>query len=328
MPFTPSYIKLLASGELKLRAEKALDILRSCNCCPHNCRVDRTSGELGTCVSGALPVVSSYTPHFGEEPVLSGTSGAGNIFFGNCNLKCVFCQNYEISQSYSTEKHHAVTYERLADIMLELQEKGCHNIGLVSPTHFTAAILPAIYIAAQKGLRLPIIYNTNGYDSVDMLKLYDGIIDIYLPDFKYGNDEFAKTYSKIDSYFEKAKDALKEMHCQTGDELIYEGEVVVRGMIIRHLVLPNDLADSEPVFKFISEELSPRLHISLMSQYNPVHKAHKDILIDRRIRESEYEKAIALMERYGLVNGWIQEMESCINYTPEFNRDRVNPFGN
>jgi putative pyruvate formate lyase activating enzyme len=328
MAFIPSYIKLYESGELKLRAEIALEILHSCNCCPHDCKVDRTNGELGTCASGALPIVSSYTPHFGEEPILSGTRGAGNIFFGNCNLKCVFCQNYEISQSYYTEKNNVVSYQRLAEIMLELQEMKCHNIGLVSPTHFSAAIIPAIYIAVQKGLRLPIIYNTNGYDSVDMLKLYDGIIDIYLPDLKYGNNGFAKTYSKIDNYFDKTKDALKEMHRQVGDELVYEGDVVARGMIIRHLVLPNDLADSERVFKFISEELSPKIHISLMSQYNPVHKAHKDILINRHIRESEYEKAIGLTEKYVLYNGWFQEMESCISYTPEFNRDRENPFGN
>jgi len=326
--FIPSYIKLYESGELKLRAEKAWEILRSCSCCPHDCRIDRTSGELGTCASGSLPIVSSYTPHFGEEPALSGSRGAGNIFFGNCNLKCVFCQNHEISQSYHTEKNNIVSYERLADIMLELQVRGCHNIGLVSPTHFSAAIIPAIYIAVQKGLHLPIIYNTNGYDSVNMLKLYEGIIDIYLPDLKYGNNEFAKTYSKIDNYFDMAKPALKEMLRQAGDELVYDGDVVQRGMIIRHLVLPNDLADTEPVLKFIAEELSSKIHISLMSQYNPVHNARKDILINRQISENEYEKAIVLMERYGLYNGWIQEMESNINYTPEFNRDRVNPFGN
>jgi putative pyruvate formate lyase activating enzyme len=328
MLFIPAYIKLYESGELKLRAEKALEILKSCDCCPHDCRVDRASGELGTCASGALPIVSSYTPHFGEEPVLSGSRGAGNIFFGNCNLKCTFCQNYEISQNYHTEKYNIVSYNRLAEIMLELQEMRCHNIGLVSPTHFSAAIIPAIYIAVQKGLRLPIVYNTNGYDSAEMLKLYDGIVDIYLPDMKYGNNEFAKTYSKIDNYFDRAKEALKEMFRQVGDELIYHGDVAARGIIIRHLVLPNDLADSEPVFKFISEELSPQVHISLMSQYNPVHKAHKDILISRPIRESEYEKAAALMEKYSLHNGWFQEMESCISYIPEFSRDRENPFGN
>jgi putative pyruvate formate lyase activating enzyme len=328
MSFTPSYIKLYESGELKLRAEKVLEILKSCNSCPHDCKVDRTSGELGTCASGALPIVSSYTPHFGEEPVLSGSRGAGNIFFGSCNLKCVFCQNYEISQNYHTEKYNTVSYKRLAEIMLELQKMKCHNIGLVSPAHFSAAIMPAIYNAVQKGLRLPIIYNTNGYDSVEMLKMYEGIIDIYLPDMKYGNNEFAKTYSKIDNYFDRAKEALREMHRQVGDKLIYDGDVVVRGMIIRHLVLPNDLAYSEPVFKFISEELSPKIHISLMSQYNPVHKARKDILINRHIRVSEYERAIKLMEKYGLYNGWFQEMESSTHYIPEFNSDRENPFGN
>ncbi len=324
----PSYIKLYESGELKLRAEKALEILRSCNCCPHNCRADRTSGELGTCFSGALPIVSSYTAHFGEEPVLSGTRGAGNIFFGNCNLKCVFCQNHEISQSYQTEKHHTVSLEKLAEIMLELRERGCHNIGLVSPTHFSAAIISAVYIAAQSGLHLPIIYNTNGYDSVDMLKLYDGIIDIYLPDLKYGNNEYARTYSKIENYFDKAKQALKEMYRQVGAELIYDGDVIVRGMIIRHLVLPNDLADSEPVFQFIAEELSPDVHISLMSQYNPVHKARRDVLLNRHIREIEYERTLDLMDKFGLKHGWVQERDSCEHYTPEFLKDRVNPFGN
>jgi putative pyruvate formate lyase activating enzyme len=328
MLFQPSYIKLLRSGELEARAKKALDILRSCNSCPHDCRVDRTLGKLGTCVSGALPIVSSYTPHFGEEPVLSGTRGAGNIFFGNCNLKCVFCQNHEISQSYDTERYNCVSYERLAEIMLELQANGCHNIGLVSPSHFSASIIPSIHIAAQNGLHLPIIYNTNGYDSVDMLKLYDGIIDIYLPDIKYGNNGYAKTYSKIDNYFDKAKEALKEMYRQVSDKMVYDGDVVVRGMIIRHLVLPNDLADSEPVFQFIAEELSPDVYISLMSQYNPAHKAYKDVLLNRRIRESEYERVINLMEKYGLHNGWLQDLESHQNYVPEFNRDRVNPFNN
>lgn len=347
LSYHPSYIKLLNNGELRKPAKKAFDILKSCNCCPHDCRVDRINGELGICASGHLPIVSSYTPHFGEEPVLSGTRGAGNIFFGNCNLKCVYCQNYEISQNYKTEKNKTVSFERLADIMIELQEKGCHNIGLVSPTHFSAQILQSIDVAAKKGLTLPIIYNTNGYDSVEMLKLYNGIADIYLPDLKYGDDEFAKSYSKIDNYFEKSKLAVKEMFRQVGDELMYEtipnlphasglasegkekhSNIVVRGLIIRHLVLPNDLAESEKVFQFIAEELSPNVHISLMSQYNPMHKANKDILISRKIRESEYERVLDLMDKYGLKNGWIQEMDSHENYLPEFNKDRVNPFNN
>ncbi|MEW6701869.1 MAG: radical SAM protein [Bacteroidota bacterium] len=328
MTFIPSYINLFISGELKRRTEAAQKILESCTSCPRNCKIDRTQDQLGICVSGHLPIVSSYTKHFGEEPVLSGACGAGNIFFGNCNLKCIFCQNFEISQNWKEEKKNETSFERLAGIMIELQESRCHNIGLVSPTHFSPQILKSIYLAVQKGLHLPIIYNTNGYDSVEMLKLYNGVVDIYLPDFKYGNNKFAKTYSNVDNYFDETKKAIKEMFNQVGDKLIYDGDVVVRGLIIRHLVLPNGLADSEKVFRFIAEELSPNVHISLMSQYFPTNKAYKDILIDRPLRSSEYEKAIELMEKYGLHNGWIQEMESCENYRPFFNADRYNPFKN
>ncbi|MEG8947719.1 radical SAM protein [Rosettibacter firmus] len=277
-------------------------------------------------MSGYLPIVSSFTPHYGEEPGLSGTRGAGNIFFGNCNLRCIFCQNYEISQNWRNEIKHEVSHERLAEIMLRLQSMNCHNIGLVSPTHFSATILKSIYIAAERGLQLPIIYNTNGYDSVEILKLYDGVIDIYLPDFKYGNDEYAKKYSLADNYFEITKAAIKEMFRQVGDELIYENNVVVRGLIIRHLVLPNGLAESEKVFKFIAEELSPKVHISLMSQYYPANKAYKEILLNRTIREIEYERTLELMDKYGLHNGWIQELDSFHNYRPHFLEDRENPF--
>jgi putative pyruvate formate lyase activating enzyme len=328
MNFIPSYIGLLHNGELYKRAEKAYSNLVSCNSCPRDCEVNRIKGEYGICTSGHLPVVSSYTPHFGEEPVLSGTHGAGNIFFGNCNLKCIYCQNFEISQNPNIEKQKEVSHYRLAEIMIELQNKACHNIGLVSPTHFSATILKSIYLAAQQGLNLPIIYNTNGYDSVEMLKLYDGVVDIYLPDFKYGNSEYAKKYSLVDNYFEKTKAAIKEMYRQVGHELVYDGDIVVRGLIIRHLILPNDLSETEKVFKFIAEELSPKVHISLMSQYYPTNKAYKDILIDRALRNSEYDKALQLLDKFGLHNGWIQEMESAHNYKPHFNEDRLNPFKN
>ena len=328
MKFIPSYIKLLKSGELEQRAEEALNILKSCKSCPRNCEVNRFENEYGFCMSGYLPIVSSYTPHFGEEPVLSGTRGAGNIFFGNCNLRCIYCQNFEISQNWKNERKHEVTHEHLAEIMLKLQQMGCNNIGLVSPTHFSATILKSILIAAQNGLNLPIIYNTNGYDSVEILKLYDGVIDIYLPDFKYGNDQYARKYSFVDDYFEKTKAAIKEMFRQVGDELVYDGNVVVRGLIIRHLVLPNGLAESEKVFQFIAEELSPNVHISLMSQYYPTNKAHKEILLSRTIRESEYERTLELMDKYGLHNGWIQEMDSYEHYRPKFWESRENPFNN
>lgn len=326
MSFIPSYIRLFNSGELEKRVELALQKLNSCNCCPHDCKVNRNSGELGICVSGYLPIVSSYTAHHGEEPVLSGVNGAGNIFFGNCNLKCIYCQNYEISQNWKVERFNEIAHEKLAEIMIELQNRKCHNIGLVSPTHFSATIIKSIYLATKNGLKLPIIYNTNGYDSVEMLKLYDGIVDIYLPDFKYGDNLYAKKYSNAENYFEHTKAAVKEMYNQVGDELVYDGNVVVRGLIIRHLVLPNGLAESEKVFKFISEELSPKIHISLMAQYYPTNKAYKEILLDRRLRQSEYEKAIDLLEKYGLVNGWIQELESYEYYRPHFYENRLEPF--
>ncbi|MEI7812377.1 MAG: radical SAM protein [Ignavibacteria bacterium] len=327
MSFEPSYIKLLKSGELKKRAKTADKILSACNCCPHNCLVDRNY-KPGSCLSGYLPVVSSYTPHFGEEPVLSGSNGAGNIFFGGCNLRCVYCQNFEISQNRESERQYEISIQELARIMTELQNKGCHNIGLVSPTHFSAQIIKAVYLVARTGLNIPIIYNTNGYDSVNMLRLLDGIIDIYLPDFKYGDSLNARQYSKIPDYFHFASDAIKEMHRQVGSVLVYEGDTVVRGLIIRHLVLPNGLSDSEEVFRFISSEISPEIHISLMSQYYPANKANDEILISRTLRPSEYEKAITMMEKYRLTNGWIQEMESSHYYRPEFSKNREKPFTN
>lgn len=318
--FTPEYLKLHNSGELKKRSDDAGEMLSSCHVCPRGCEIDRLQGEGGFCQSGLLPIVSSYTAHFGEEPVLSGSRGAGNIFLGNCNLRCMFCQNYEISQNWKVEKMHEVSFKRLADIMIELQERKCHNIGLVSPTHFSAQILKSILIAVENGLHLPIIYNTNGYDSVEMLKLYDGVIDIYLPDFKYGSNQSAKTYSYAEDYFDHTRKAIKEMFRQVGDELIYDGDIVVRGLIIRHLVLPNGLAESEKIFQFIAEELSPNVYISLMSQYFPTNKAYTDILLNRTLRQSEYEKAVNLMEKYGLHNGWLQEMESSDFYRPFFNK--------
>jgi len=328
MKFVPSYIQTFRSGELEKRLTKAEKILQSCTSCPRNCNVDRTNGEYGICQSGDLPVVSSYTPHFGEEPVLSGSRGAGNIFFGNCNLRCVFCQNYVISQNYKVERKNEVSHGRLAEIMLELQGKDCHNIGLVSPTHFTVPILKSIYLAIVKGLNLPIIYNTNGYDSVEMLQLYDGVIDIYLPDFKYGENSVGRTYSKVSDYFDAVRPAIKEMYRQVGSELVYEDGVVVRGLIIRHLVMPNGLAETENVFRFIAEELDPKVHISLMAQYYPSNKADKYPLISRNISYSEYARAVELLDKFGLENGWVQEMESKESYRPFFEETREDPFRN
>ena len=327
MTFIPSY-KKISKEEFAKRLIRAEEILKNCSSCPRNCLADRTNGELGTCQSGDQPIVSSYTPHFGEEPVLSGTNGAGNIFFGNCNLRCDYCQNFEISQNPAEEKLNEVSVEGLAEIMLELQNKNCHNVGLVSPTHFAVPILKSIRLAIVKGLNLPVIYNSNGYDSVEVLKLYKDVVDIYLPDFKYGNNDYGRRYSKAPDYFDKAKLAIKEMYDQVGSELVYENGVVVRGLIIRHLVLPNGLAESEEVFKFISRELDSKIHISVMAQYYPTNRASKNILLNRKISETEYVRVLALLEKYGLENGWIQEMDSHEFYRPNFDDDREDPFGN
>ncbi|MCL6494275.1 MAG: radical SAM protein [Ignavibacterium sp.] len=327
MGFNPSY-KKITEKEFSERIEIADKILQSCTSCPRNCFVDRTTGELGTCQSGANPIVSSYTLHFGEEPVLSGTKGAGNIFFGNCNLRCVYCQNFVISQNPKVERKNEVSVERLAEIMLELQKQGSHNIGLVSPTHFAIPILKSVFIASRLGLNIPIIYNTNGYDSVEVLKLYKDVIDIYLPDFKYGSNENGRVYSKTKDYFDKTKAAIREMYNQVGSELVYENGLVVRGLIIRHLILPNDLSETEEVFKFIAEELDKKVHISLMTQYYPTNRAEKHILINRMIRYSEFIRAVELLDKYGLENGWMQELESSEYYRPSFESSRKDPFNN
>src|SRR3982751_5660960 len=217
----PKYLTLLKTGELERRVEQLESMLGSCNICPKDCRNDRLKDEIAACYSGRLPIVSSYTAHFGEEPCLSGTGGAGNIFFGNCNLRCVYCQNYQISQTWREQKKNEITHERLAEMMLELQDRGCHNIGFVSPTHFAPQMARAILIAAETGLRRAVVYNTNAYDSVGVLKLLDGIVDIYLPDLKYAEDEAGYEYSKVPDYKDHARRALEEMYRQTGEELIF-----------------------------------------------------------------------------------------------------------
>src|SRR5688572_10790155 len=215
------YLTLLAENKLRERVEQLESMLASCSICPKLCGNDRLNGEIAACYSGRLPIVSSYTAHFGEEPCLSGTRGAGNIFFGNCNLRCVYCQNYQISQTWKEQKRNEVTHERLAEMILELQDRGCHNIGFVSPTHFAPQMARAVLIAAENGLRLPIVYNTNAYDSVEVLRLLDGIVDVYLPDLKYAEDEAGFLYSKVRSYSSVSRAALKEMFRQTG-ELVFD----------------------------------------------------------------------------------------------------------
>ncbi|MCY7374577.1 MAG: radical SAM protein, partial [Pyrinomonadaceae bacterium] len=293
----PNFLKLHRAGELKDRVTRLEKLLESCTVCPKDCGNNRLNDEIAACYSGRLPIVSSYTAHFGEEPVLSGTNGAGNIFFGNCNLRCVYCQNFQISQTWKTQKKNEVSHERLAEMMLELQSKGCHNIGFVSPTHFAPQMARAIFIAAQNGLKLPIVYNTNAYDSVEVLKLLDGIVDVYLPDLKYAENSVGFEFSKIRDYATLARAAIKEMFRQTGDKLIFdENGLLQKGLLIRLLVLPNDLAGIEENLRWIRDELSPRTAISLMAQYYATNKAATDeryILLSRRISEREWFSAVS-----------------------------------
>jgi len=268
----PEYIDLLHSGELHKRSEALAEKLRECTLCPRECRVDRTKDEHGFCRSGLLPIVASYCVHQGEEPVISGTRGSGTIFFGYCNLRCVFCQNHQISQPVRSIRNNGISIERLAEIMLELQASGCHNINFVSPSHCSAHIVEAVETAASNGLNIPLVYNSNGYDSLETLKHLEGIIDIYLPDIKYGDDNTAFKYSMAANYVFHSRAAILEMKRQVGELVVDHQGIAKKGLIIRHLVLPNDLSDSEASFRFISEEIGRQTFISTMSQYFPTHK--------------------------------------------------------
>jgi putative pyruvate formate lyase activating enzyme len=326
--FVPSYIALHRSGELHRRADALETLLRGCTVCPLECGVDRLANEQARCYTGYLPVVSSWTLHFGEEPALGGTRGVGNIFFGNCNLRCVYCQNHAISQNHREERAHEKTFEELAGIMLALQEQGAHSIGLVSPSHVVPAIVRALAIAAERGLHLPLIYNTNAYDAPGVLRLLDGIVDIYLPDLKYAESDLALQYSKIDEYPRHARAAIVEMHRQVGPALVTDVDGVVRrGLIIRHLVLPNDLAGSRESLTWIRDTLGPEVTLSVMAQYYPAHRAATTPLLDRQVREREYERVLAILDELGLHNGWVQEQGASEHYRPEFD-DRVDPFRN
>jgi putative pyruvate formate lyase activating enzyme len=327
---SPGYLRLLAENKFEERVEKLEAMLGSCTVCPKDCGNDRLRDEIAACYSGRLPIVSSYTAHFGEEPVLSGTGGAGNIFFGNCNLRCVYCQNYQISQAWKEQRKNEITHERLAEMMLELQARGCHNIGFVSPTHFAPQMARAILIAARQGLKLPIIYNTNAYDSVEVLKLLDGIVDIYLPDLKYADSAAGFQFSKVRDYATHARNAIEEMHRQMGDELVFgEDGLLKRGLLIRLLVLPNDIAEIEQNLRWIRDELSPRTAISLMAQYYATNKAATDpryILLSRRISQGEWFEAVSLLDELGMEEGFMQEYESASHYyRPDFT-DKEKPF--
>ncbi|MGZ8845964.1 MAG: radical SAM protein [Pyrinomonadaceae bacterium] len=328
--FEASYQRLLRSGELRQRVEALEALLERCTVCPLDCGNNRLQNELARCYSGRLPIVSSYTAHFGEEPPLVGTRGAGNVFFGNCNLRCVYCQNYQISQAHKEQIKNEVTPERLAEMMLELQARGCPNINFVSPTHFEPQMARAILIAAEQGLRLPIVYNTNAYDSVEVLRLLDGIVDVYLPDLKYAEDEAGFLYSKVRSYASVSRAAIAEMCRQMGDELVIgEDGLLKRGLVIRLLVLPNDIGSVRESLEWIRDELSPRVAVSLMAQYYPTNVAGTNpryALLSRRIRETEWLRAVSALDELGMSEGWMQEYDGAsFYYRPDFN-DQETPF--
>ncbi len=268
--YEPSYLELFASGELKERAERAVESLRECRICPRHCAVDRKEDGIGFCRIGREARVSSYGPHFGEEGPLVGRSGSGTIFFSGCNLGCRFCQNWDISQMASGSERNA---EELADIMMRIQGMGCHNINLVSPTHVVPQFLEALEIACMMGLELPIVYNTGGYDSIETLRLLDGVVDIYMPDMKYSDPAVGKRLSLVDDYPKINFEAVREMHRQVGDLVMDEDGVAYRGLLVRHLVLPGDLAGTGEVVRFLAEEISKDTYVNIMEQYRPEYRA-------------------------------------------------------
>ena len=299
----PRYLNI-KEEEFDRRIEKAYKLLSPCEVCPRKCGVKRLEGEQGFCRSDKEVKVSSYNAHFGEEPPLSGNFGSGTIFFTNCNLKCVYCQNYPISQLGNGNK---VNLSELVKIMLALQKRKCHNINLVTPTHFVPQIVKSIKTAAKMGLNIPIVYNTSGYESVETLKLLDGIVDIYLPDARYADNEVARKYSSAPDYFEIMKKALKEMHRQVGDLTVDKNGMARSGLIVRHLVLPEGLSGTRKIMRFIAREISPHTYISMMAQYFPAYQAGQFPPLSRRINKGEYREALQAFKEEGLENGWFQK---------------------
>lgn len=295
--FSPIYIKTYEKGRFEKIEEKAEQMLMSCSVCPRKCGVDRTRGESGFCEAGYLPEVSSYSPHFGEESPLVGHHGSGTIFFTHCNLRCLFCQNYSISH---LGEGQAVSVEKLAKMMLELQRLGCHNINFVSPTHFVPQILHALPAAIEGGLSVPLVYNTGGYDSLETLRLLDGVFDIYMPDFKYFRSDVAQRYSQAPDYPQVAKSGLKEMHRQVGDLQLDDKGIALRGLLVRHLVLPEDLAHTREVLHFLSTEISLNTYVNIMDQYYPCGDIPPNSPLQRRITPEEFNQALEWADMEGI----------------------------
>ncbi len=296
MAYNPSYIALNQSGELKKRIEEAAIICSKCSLCPHSCGVDRTICSDGYCNSSIKPVIASAGPHFGEEPPLVGVYGSGTIFFSNCNLQCIYCQNCDISQMQSGEEF---TYEELASIMLNLQQQGCHNINLVTPTHMVYPILNALNLAIDRGLQIPIVYNSGGYDSIKTLKLLDGIVDIYMPDFKYFDEKTGYSLSNAKYYPQIAMMAITEMFRQVGELKVDENEIAYKGLIVRHLILPGYLEQSRKIIDFIAG-LSKNIYFNIMNQYRPEYRAVENSNLTRQVSREEYEEILQYAATKGL----------------------------
>lgn len=291
-----SYLKL-TTGELEKRAGQAVDMLADCTVCAQYCRVNRLKGEPGICRGGRHAVVSSYGPHFGEEAPLTGTEGSGTIFFAFCNLKCVFCQNCEISQyGYGDE----LSAGELAGMMLELQKRDCHNINLVSPSHYVPQILEALVIAVAQGLTIPIVYNTGGYDAPATLDLLDDIVDIYMPDLKFADDDAGRKYTGAAAYYTVARKNVKKMHGQAGDLVMDERGIAARGLLVRHLVMPGNLARTERIMEFLAQEISKDTYVNVMAQYYPAYEAFKYPELNKRLSRQEYQAAVQAAQKAGL----------------------------
>jgi putative pyruvate formate lyase activating enzyme len=298
--FEPAYLHLYRSGELLRRIERARELLQVCKVCPRHCRVDRLAGRFAVCRTGRYAAVSSYSPHHGEEDCLRGWRGSGTIFFSGCNMRCVFCQNFDISWRSGGSP---APPQKLAAMMLELQACGCHNINLVTPSHVVPQIIEALPLAVEGGLCLPIVYNTSGYDSMESLELLDGIVDIYMPDLKYWESEKARRYSRAPDYPQVVRRALKEMYRQVGDLVMDENGLAQRGLLIRHLVLPGDIAGTREAMGWIARELSPTTFVNVMGQYYPAGKVTSAEFpeINRRLTPGEYKRALGEARQAGLI---------------------------
>ncbi len=322
----PGYVSLYRSGELARRARALEARLAACDICPRECRVNRLAGERGACRSGPELLVASICDHHGEEPAISGARGSGTVFLGNCNLSCVYCQNSQISQPEQPDAFQVLTPRQLAERLLYLQDRlGCHNINFVTPSHFVPGLVRTLVEAVPLGLRVPIVYNTSSYDSLATLRALEGVVSIYLADLRYASDAAARRYSGVRRYVAHARAAIREMYRQVGNLQTDDSGVAVSGLIVRLLVLPGDLSGTVNSLRWLARKVSPRVTISVMSQYYPAHRAYRYPELARRLTAAEYRRVTSAVTRLGLENGWVQGLASPDTYRPDFRRP-AHPF--